>query len=89
MSQYVYRDDVREALLVHGVRPTEQTPPELVREFVCDVYRHELRRLRDRLLRNEFPKHEYAGRVIQVRNRYAVLALRAREWLALEACGER
>lgn len=89
MSRYVYREDVREALLVHGVRPTEQTRPELVREFVCDVYRHELRQLRERLLRNEFPKREYAARVTEVRNRYGVLALRAREWLALAACGDR
>ena len=80
---------MREALLGHGVRPTAQTRPELVREFVRDVYRHELRQLRARLLRNEFPKHEYAARVSEVRNRYRVLALGARQWLALAACGDR
>ncbi len=76
-----YRDDVLAELWKYGVRPTEQTPPELVREFINDLYRHELRRLRDGLLKKEFPKHEYLDRVVAVRERYRVLALRPREWL--------
>ena len=34
------------------------------------------------MLRQEFPKQEYAGRVIALRDTYRVLSLRAREWLA-------
>lgn len=77
----IYRRDVLEALAVHGVRPREDTRPELVHEFVSDLYRYEIRRLRDRLLRAEFPKREYAGRVLELRNRYRVIALRAHEWI--------
>jgi hypothetical protein len=77
-----YRDDVLAELWKHGVRPTAHTPPELVRSFINDLYRHELRRLRDRYLRQEFPKREYLQRVVQVRDTYPVLALRARQWLA-------
>ena len=80
-SRYLYRRDVLDRLLEHGVRPTENTRPEVVHEFVSDLYRHELRRLRDRLLRKEFPKAEYFGRVVGVRNRYRVIAMRAGEWL--------
>ena len=76
-----YRDEVLAALWVYGVRPRAHTRPELVREFINDLYRHELRRLRDRLLRNEFPKHEYLDRVVAVRERYRVLALRPRQWV--------
>lgn len=76
-----YRADVLETLLAHGVRPRETTRPELVHEFVSDLYRYEIRRLRDRLLAEEFPKKEYAGRVIQLRMRYRVISMRAREWL--------
>jgi hypothetical protein len=76
-----YRADVLEALAGHGVRPDDTTRPELVHEFVSDLYRYEIRRLRDRLLANEFPKKEYAGRVVQLRLRYRVISLRASEWL--------
>jgi hypothetical protein len=65
----------------HGVCPTAHTPPELVHEFVSDLYRHELRRLRDRLLRHEFPKKEYYDRVVALRRRYAVISKRAGEWV--------
>jgi hypothetical protein len=34
------------------------------------------------MLRQEFPKQEYAGHVIALRDQYRVLSLRAREWLA-------
>ena len=46
MPVYSYRRDVLERLARHGVRPTSQTSPELVHEFVSDLYRLELRRLR-------------------------------------------
>ena len=81
MSDYVYRLDVLEALQRYGIRPTARTSPELARGFVRDLYCYELRVLRDRLLRQEFPKQEYAGRVIALRDNYRVLSLRAREWL--------
>jgi hypothetical protein len=78
---FVYRDDVLAALWHYGVRPTAHTPPELVRAFINDLYRHELRRLRDCLLNKEFPKHEYLDRVVAVRERYRVLSLKPRQWL--------
>ena len=62
--------------------PTVRTPPDLARGFVRDLYRYELRVLRDRMLRREFPKQEFAGRVIALRDHYRVLSLRAPEWLA-------
>ena len=82
MSEYVYRQDVLTALQRHGITPTVHTSPELARGFVRDLYCYELRALRDRLLPHEFPKHEYAGRVVALRDGYRVLSLRAREWLA-------
>lgn len=76
---YRYRPDVLEQLARHGLQPTPTTPPERVREFVNDLYRYELQRLRGRLLRREFPKSSYYDRVVDVRNRYRVLALRPSE----------
>ena len=79
-DDYIYRPPILAELLRHGVRPTPTTRPELVHAFVSDLYRYELRRLRDRLLRREFPKHEYFGRVVELRKRYHVISLRASEW---------
>jgi hypothetical protein len=76
-----YRADVLAHLLAHGVRPTETTRPELVRDFVRDLYKYEIRCLRERYLRRDFPKIEYAGRVDDLRRRYPVLALQAREFI--------
>jgi hypothetical protein len=80
-DDYKYRPDILEELLRYGVRPTSATRPELVHEFVSDLYRHELRRLRDRLLRKEFPKHEYFSRVVELRKRYPVISMRPSEWV--------
>ena len=79
--EYRYRRDVLTSLQTHGIQPRPTTPPELVREFVNDLYCYELRALRARLLRGEFPKHTYADRVVALRNKYSVLALRAPEFV--------
>jgi hypothetical protein len=78
---YAYRPDVIDHLLRHGVRPTDRTPPDLVRNFVRDLYKYEIRVLRERYLRREFPKNEYADRVDALRRRYLVLALQPREFV--------
>jgi hypothetical protein len=78
---YRYRRDILEKLEAHGIRPHSATPPELVREFVNDLYRYEIRRLRDQLVRGEFPKHTYFDRVVSLRNKYSVLALRPAEFV--------
>ena len=76
-----YREDVLHQLWQHGVHPTERTHPARVHEFVSDLYRYELRRLRDRLVRKEFPKPEYYGRVVELRKRYFLISISAEEWL--------
>jgi hypothetical protein len=82
-----YRAEVLLLLTRHGVRPTEDTPPELVRDFVRDLYKYEIRCLRARYISGAFPKIEYAGRVDTLRRRYLVLSLKAREFLEADASG--
>jgi hypothetical protein len=72
---------VLQHLLRHGVRPTERTPPQIVRDFVRDLYKYEIRALRERYVRGEFPKLEYSEKVEALRRRYPVLALQAREFV--------
>ena len=78
---YRYHAWVLEALATHGARPTAATPPERLHEFVNDLYRYELRRLRASLLSGAFPKHEYYGRVVALRRRYPLLSVKPRLWL--------
>jgi hypothetical protein len=76
-----YRPDVLEQLWRHGVQPTSVTSPALVHDYVNDLYRYELRRLRDRLRRGEVEKASYFSLVVEVRRRYRLLAFTAPQWV--------
>jgi hypothetical protein len=76
-----YRPAVLAALASHGIRPAAATPPERVHEFVSDLYRYELRRLRDRLLRGEIPKAGYYDRVVALRRVYALVSLKPADFV--------
>jgi len=84
LSTYRYREDVLAELWKYGVRPAPQTPPELVRGFIRDLYRFEIRRLRDRYMRAEFAKGEYFDKVVELRDKYPVLALVSQQWVVHE-----
>ena len=75
-----YRPEVLEALGAHGVRPTPRTPPRRAHEFVNDLYRFELRRLRARQVRGEIPRREYSRHVVALRKRYPLVSLPLRHW---------
>jgi hypothetical protein len=81
VATFTYRADVLRALERHGVKPTAATSPQLVRDYVRDLYKYEIRRLRAQMLREEFPRNEYADRVEALRNRYPVLSLLPRQFL--------
>lgn len=79
--EHRYRRDVLEQLAVHGVMPRPSTSPDLVHEFLNDLYRYELRRLRDRLVRRDIPKAGYYDLVVEVRRRYPLLSRKTWQWL--------
>ena len=81
---YRYRPDVLEQLAGHGVVPKATTPPTTARSVVNDIYRYELRLLRDRYLAGEFSKHVYYDKVVETRNRYPVMAILTRFWTLSE-----
>jgi hypothetical protein len=78
---YTYRPEVLVQLLQHGVRPTPATPPQLVYDFVNDLYRYELRRLRDTLVRGAIPKSGYYDRVVQLRRKYPLVSIKPQSWI--------
>jgi hypothetical protein len=50
------------------------------RAVVNDIYRYELRLLRDRYLTGEFSKRDYYDKVVETRNRYPVMGVLTRYW---------
>jgi hypothetical protein len=80
---YRYKPEILAQLANHGVIPKPTTPPVQARAVVNDIYRYELRLLRDRYLVGEFSKQEYYNKVVEVRNRYPVMAVLTRHWTTL------
>jgi hypothetical protein len=76
--KFKYRDAVLKELARHGINPREDTPPELVHEFVTSLYLLEIRKLKQQMLAEKIPKRDYARIVEQLRSRYPVLSLPAR-----------
>ena len=75
-----YHRPVLDALARHGLRPRPDTPPARLRGQVNDLYRYELRRLRDALLGGRIPKADYAGLVVETRKRYWLLSVPVAAW---------
>jgi hypothetical protein len=81
LVSYRYRAQILDALSEHGLAPGPTTAPNVVRDAVNDLYRYEIRRLRDALLAGRIPKPEYASHVIELRKRYLVLSVPLASWL--------
>ena len=77
-----FKAAVLEELARHGLQPTATTSAEKLREQINDLYRHEIRKLRDRCRAGEFPTTELATRVIELRKRYALLSIPLAQWKA-------
>jgi hypothetical protein len=71
---YTYRQQILDELAGHGLIPRPDTPPQSLRDAVRDLYKYEIRRLRDRLIAGEIRKRDYAGHVVALRKRYRVLS---------------
>lgn len=78
--RYSYRPEVLKALLDHGIRPRATTPPALVHEFVNDLYRFELRRLRSRQLKGDILRDEYTQYVVELRKQYLLVSVPLKHW---------
>jgi hypothetical protein len=78
--RFDYTVEVLEELRKHGVVPTEDTDPQLVRDYLSALYRYEIRQLKGRLLSSEFPQLEYASRVRALRRGYVLLSIPLETW---------
>ena len=75
-----YRVEILDQLALHGIRPRPSTSPDFVRDYLSDLYRYEIRRLKKRLQRGEFPQTDYLSRVVQLRVKYPLLSIPTRLW---------
>ena len=75
-----YPAAILDALATHGLVPRSDTPPQFLRDAINDLYRYEIRRLRDRCRGGEFPTAELAARVVQLRRRYLLLSTPLDRW---------
>jgi hypothetical protein len=77
-----YKPEVLDELLRHGLRPGPHTTPERLREQINDLYRIEIRKLRDRCRAGEFSTRELPGHVVELRKRYVLLSIPIANWSA-------
>jgi hypothetical protein len=77
---YTYHQQVLDALAAHGLIPTATTSPQQLRDALRELYKYEIRRLRDRLIAGGFLKRDYAGLVVELRRRYWLLSVPTELW---------
>jgi hypothetical protein len=75
-----YPPEFLSALSDLGLAPTAATPPSLVRDALNDLYRHELRRERERLRAGAVEKSGYRDIVIGLRKKYWPLTFQLHQW---------
>ena len=80
-----YTPEVLEELRRHGAAPHDGSDPQMVRDWLSAVYKYEIRGLKRRLLRREFPQREYADRVRALRRNYVLLSIPLETWTTPEA----
>jgi hypothetical protein len=77
---YRYHEPVLEELAKHGLKPLPRSTPQQLRDAVRDLYKYEIRRLRETLLAGRILKRDYAGHVIELRKRYWLLSIPLPLW---------
>lgn len=75
-----FRPEVIAELYRHGLAPRPETPPARLREQINDLYRIEIRALRDRCRAGEFPTQELPPKVVELRKRYMLLSIPVEHW---------
>lgn len=80
MAPWTYPSEFLDALATLGLAPTAATPPAIVRDALNDLYRYELRRMRDQLRLGRIPKAAYLDLVVALRKKYWPLTFSLEAW---------
>jgi hypothetical protein len=76
-----FKPEVLDELARHGLRPGPTTSPERLREQINDLYRIEIRKLRDRCRAGEFSTQALPAQVVKLRQRYLLLSIPIPQWM--------
>jgi hypothetical protein len=76
-----FKPEVLDELARHGLIPGPTTAPERLREQINDLYRIEIRKLRDRCRAGEFSTRELPAHVVKLRQRYVLLSIPIPHWM--------
>ena len=79
-EMWSYPPELLDVLLAFGLKPSSHTPPPLVRGALNDLYRFEIRRLRQRMVDGKVEKARYADEVVALRKKYWPLSLQPEHW---------
>ena len=77
---FTYKAAVLSELAKHGVKPDAEAAPELIHNYLNDLYRYEIRRLKEQMKGGLIPKNDYSAHVTRLRERYPLLSLPIRYW---------
>jgi hypothetical protein len=77
---WTYPAEFQQTLGTFGLAPRTSTPPVVVRDALNDLYRYQLRRMRDELRAGFIEKSAYLDRVIALRKDYWPLTLPLGAW---------
>ena len=80
---YRYRVEILDELARHGLKPKATTSPQFLRDAINDLYRIEIRALRDRCRAGEFSTRELPAHVVELRKRYILLSIPMDKWLVV------
>ena len=75
-----YKPEILEELARHGLNPKPQSDPARLREQINDLYRIEIRKLRDRCRAGEFSTRDLPAHVVRLRQRYLLLSIPLANW---------
>jgi hypothetical protein len=81
-GRMTFRPEILDELARHGLRPRPDTSASRLREQINDLYRIEIRALRDRCRAGEFPIHDLPRHVVELRRRYVLLSIPIEKWIA-------
>ena len=74
------RPEIVAELARHGLAPKAETSLVRLREQINDLYRIEIRKLRDRCRAGEFTTRELPAKVVELRKRYVLLSIPIAQW---------
>jgi hypothetical protein len=80
-TTYAYHQPILDALARHGLVPLPSTPPSQLRDALRDLYKYEIRVLKERLLAGGIERRNYAAHVIELRKGYWLLSVPTELWL--------